>query len=156
MNTLTKKTNGSTPSAAFSGIVDKLFQNNVGRFPDDDFWGFSGVERDVNVPVNIKETDKSYELDLVAPGLRKEDFKTTLNGEMLTVSFEQQEENSQQNKNESWVRKEFKMRSFSRSFSLDDTLDSGKITASYNDGILHVTLPKKEGAQSISRTIEIK
>jgi HSP20 family protein len=155
MNTIMKKTNGNVPAATFSGMVDKIFQNNLSRFFDDDFWGFNGVERSVNVPVNIRETDKSYELDLVAPGLKKEDFKVNLNGEVLTVSFEHEEKNEQAD-NGGWLRKEYKARSFSRSFTLDETLDAGKITAQYSDGILHLTLPKKEGAQSVSRTIEIK
>jgi HSP20 family protein len=106
--------------------------------------------------VNVQETDKSYEMDLVAPGLKKEDFKISVNGDMLTVAFEHKEENNQENKEEGWLRREFRMQSFSRSFSLDDSVDMNKIAASYKDGLLHLSLPKKEGAQRINRTIEIK
>ncbi len=158
MNTLMKRNNGNgnLPATSFSGMVDKIFQDNLNRFFDDDFWGFGGLDRSVNVPVNVRQTDKSYELELVAPGLKKEDFKINVNGDMLTIGFEHQEDNNQQNKDEGWLRKEYKMRSFSRSFSLDDTIDVSKATAKYADGILHLSLPKKEGAQTISRTIEIK
>src|SRR5271165_1454206 len=98
MNTLMKKTNGNgnTPATTFSGLVDKIFQNNVNRLFDDDFWGFGNVSQNVSVPVNVKETDKSYEMELVAPGLKKEDFKVNVHGEMLSVSFEHQEEQNQQ------------------------------------------------------------
>jgi len=156
MNTLMKRTNGNMPATTFSGLVDRLFQNNVNRFFDDDFWGFNGLPQNVNAPVNIRETDKSYELQLVAPGLKKDDFKVNVSGDLLTVSFEQKEERNQENKEEGWLRKEYQKRSFVRSFSLDDAIDANKIDATYADGVLHLTMPKKEGAQSISRTIEIK
>lgn len=158
MNTLMKRNNGNgnVPATSFSSMVDKIFQDNLSRFFDDDFWGFSGLDRHTNVPVNVRQTDKSYELEVVAPGLRKEDFKINVSGDMLTVSFEQQEHNNQQNKDEGWLRKEYKQRSFSRSFNLDDTVDLNKVEATYRDGILQLSLPIKEGAKPISRTIEIK
>lgn len=156
MNTLMKRTNGNMPASTFSGLVDRLFQNNVNRILDDDFWGFNGVSQNVNVPVNIRETGKSYELQLVAPGLKKEDFKVSVGDNMLTISFEQKEEHNQENKEEGWLRKEYQKRSFTRSFTLDEVIDANKIDAKYADGILHVTLHKKEGAQAVSRTIEIK
>ncbi len=160
MNTLMKRTNGNgnMPASTFSGLVDKIFQNNVNRLFDDDFWGFSNVSQNVNVPVNVRETDKSFELELVAPGLKKEDFKINLQKELLTVSFEHSEEQSQSHeaKEKGWLRKEYQKRSFSRSFNLDDAIDAGSISAKYTDGILHLSLPKTEGAQALSRTIEIK
>lgn len=157
MNTLMKRTNGNgyVPATTFSGLVDKIFQNNVNRLLDDDFWGFTNVSHNVSVPVNVRETDKSYELELVAPGLKKEDFKINLHREMLTVSFEHQDEQSQQDKEEGWLRREYHKRSFSRSFNLDEAIDAGKISAKYDDGILHLSLPKKEEVQALSRTIEI-
>ena len=155
MNTLMKRTNGNTPATTFSGLVDRLFQNNVNRFFDDDFWGFNGIAQNVNVPVNIRETDKCYELHLVAPGLKKEDFRVNITRDLLTVSFEQKEAHSQENKESGWLRSEYQTRSFTRSFSLDDAIDVNKIDARYADGILRLTMPKKEGAQSVSRSIEI-
>jgi HSP20 family protein len=148
-----KRGNGHTPANGFSGLVDKVFQDNLSRFFNDDLWGFNGVNRTVNVPVNLRETDKSYEMELVAPGLRKEDLKVNIQGNVLTVGFEHKEEH-EQNK-EGWLRKEYKRQSFTRSFSLDDNVDANKINAEYKDGVLHLSLPKKEGAQSLSRTIEV-
>jgi len=151
-----KKQNGNLPANSFSGLVDKLFENTLSNVFDDANWGFRGVNRQVNVPVNIRETDKAYELHLVAPGLKKEDFKVSLHGELLTVAFEHNEQHNQQNEQQGYLRKEYRMQSFSRSFTLDDTVDANKISANYTDGILHLTLPKKEGAQQLSRTIEIQ
>lgn len=158
MNTLMKRnsSNGSMPTTSFSGMVDSIFQNNLKRFFDDDFWGGERLDRKVNVPVNVKQTDKSYELEVIAPGLKKEDFKISLNGDMLTISFEHQEANSEQSENEHWVHKEYRLRSFSRTFNLDDTIDVNKVTAKYNDGILQLNLPIKEDAKPFSRTIEIR
>lgn len=145
--------NGNVP-ATFTGLVDQLFQDNLSRFFNDEFWGFNGLSRSVRVPVNVKETDKSYEMELVAPGLRKEDLKLNVSGDLLTVSFEHKGEDNQQN--EGWLKREYRYQSFSRSFSLDDTVDTNKITAKYQDGILHLSLPKKEGAQRISKNIEVQ
>lgn len=157
-NSIIKRTNGTSnlPARPITGLIDQLFQNNLNRFFNDDFWGFNGVEHQVTVPVNLKETDKAYEMQLVAPGLRKEDFKLNVTNELLTVSFEQKDEQEQGSKEEGWLRKEYKMQSFSRSFNLDDSVDINKISAAYNNGILHLTLPKKENAQRISKSIEVK
>lgn len=151
-----KKDNARVPATSFGGLVDQFFQDNLGRFFEDGFWGFNGLAQRANVPVNLKETDTSYEMQLVAPGLKKEDFNIRLDGDMLTVSFEHKEEKQQEDKNQRWLRKEFRQQSFARSFTLDDTLSAEKISAQYRDGILHLSLPKKEGAQRVSRQIEIK
>lgn len=157
MNTLMKRNNGNgnVPSTSFSGLVDNIFQNNLARLFDDDFWGFRGQEQNMHVPVNIRQTEKSYELELMAPGLKKEDFKININNDLLTISLENQETNNQQQE-EGWLRKEYKLRSFSRNFSLADNIDASKITAEYTNGILHVSLPIKEGSQPILRAIQVK
>ena len=153
-----KRNNGTTalPARTLNSWVDQLLQDNLNRFFNDDFWGFNGIDQQVNVPVNLRETDKSYEMSLVAPGLRKEDFKLNVTNDLLTISYEQKEEQSQEDKSTGWLRKEYKMQSFSRSFNLDDTVDVSKISASYDNGILHLTIPKKENAQRLSKTIEVK
>lgn len=153
-----KRNNGTStlPERRISSWVDQLFQDNLNRFFNDDFWGFNGINQQVSVPVNLRETDRSYEMSVVAPGLRKNDFKLNVTNDLLTISYEQKEEQSNGNKEEGWLRNEYRMQSFTRSFSLDDTVDVNKISASYDNGILHLTLPKKESAQRVSKTIEIK
>jgi HSP20 family protein len=130
--------------------------NTLSRFFDDDFWGFNGSLTSRQVPVNIRETDKTYEMEVVAPGLRKEDFNVSISENMLTVSFEHKEENKEENKSEGYLRQEYRMQAFSRSFTLDDTVDAEKISAQYKDGVLHLSLPKKEGAQRIAKSIQVK
>ena len=73
-----KRENGTTsmPATSFGGLVDQLFQNNLNRFFEDDTWGFRGLKQNTNVPANVQETDKTYELQLVVPGVKKEDFNS--------------------------------------------------------------------------------
>ena len=153
-----KRNNGTAtvPARQFNSWVDQLLQDNLNRFFNDDLWGFSGINQQGNVPVNLRETDKTYEMSLVAPGLRKEDFRLNVTDNLLTISYEQKEEQNDQHKEQGWLRKEYRMQSFSRSFTLDDTVDVNKVSASYDNGILHLTLPKKESAQRLTKTIEIK
>lgn len=162
MANIMKRNNGNSGATTtrslmpFGGIVDGVLQNTLNRFFDDDFWSFDGNLSNRQVPVNIRETDKSYEMEVVAPGLRKEDFHVNISNNMLTVSFEHKEENKEEDKREGYLRQEYRMQSFSRSFTLDDTVDAEKISANYRDGVLHVSLPKKEGANRIAKNIQVK
>ena len=144
------------PTRTENNWLDHLFQENLNRFFNDDLWGFGKIDQQANVPVNLRETDQSYEMSLIAPGLRKEDFKLNVTNDLLTVSYEQKEEHNEEKVEEGWLRKEYKMQTFSRSFRLDDSVDVNKITASYDNGVLHLSLPKKENARRISKTIDIK
>lgn len=153
-----RKQNGNQPAPARSlgSWVDQLFQDNLNRFFHDDPF-FSGGQSGLSkVPVNLRETDKTYEMELVAPGLKKEDFSIQVSNDSLTISFEQKQENTEGKQEEGWIRREFRSQSFSRSFHLDDTVDVNRIEADYQNGILHLCLPKKENAQKISRNIEVK
>jgi HSP20 family protein len=158
MNNIIKKENGYQQPATFGSVVDRIFQNNLNRFFDDEFWGFNGITSPhlTQVPVNIRETDKTYELELSAPGLQKQDFRLNLEGDQLTISAEHSEEDTRQDKSEGWFRKEFKKGQFSRTFNLDDTVDASNISAKYMDGILYLSIPKKEHAQKVTRTIAIQ
>lgn len=105
------------------------------------------------VPVNVLKTDESYELYFAAPGRKKEDFKISVQGNELTISYKkpQQEEREDQN----WVRYEYRLVSFERSFLIDSSIDSGGIVAKYEDGVLQVTLPIKPGSIVPSQDILI-
>jgi HSP20 family protein len=144
----------SRQPATFTNVVDQIFQNNLSRFFDDSYWGFSGVER--SVPVNLRETDTSFEMELIAPGLKKEDFQLNISGDMLTVSFEENKQNNETNDREGWIRQEYRKRSFSRSFHLNDAIDVNNVAAHYENGILHVSLPKNEKAKQVSKSIKVE
>jgi HSP20 family protein len=88
--------------------------------------------------------------------LIKSNFHLKVEGDLLTVSFENKTENKEATSKDIWLRQEYKIQSFSRSFSLSDVIDAAKIAARYENGVLFLELPKKEHAQKISRTVEIK
>ena len=152
---IAKRQNGS-PSVNFGSVVDNIFQNTLRRFFDDNFWDAESPMTSGSVPVNVRELEHQYELDVVAPGCRKNDFTINVKDNVLTISFQQKEQNQQQNEQSGWVRNEYMLRSFSRSFTLDDTVDINKIDATYTDGILRLKLPKNEKAKKLSRNIEIR
>ncbi len=136
-----KKGYGMVPRS-FGGILE-----DMNKFFYDDNWS------NTTAPVNIKETDNAYELHVVAPGLTKEDFKISLDENVLKISFEQKEENK--TTEGKWLRNEYRFRSFKRSFTLNDGINTDGINAKYNDGILNITLPKKETTEKTSKEISI-
>ena len=152
---IAKRPNGN-PSVSFGNVVDNIFQNSLRHFFDDNFWGQEGGLTPRMVPVNVRETEHQYEMDVIAPGLRKEDFKINLEDNLLTISYNQQEQGREESKKQGWVRNEFIQRSFSRTFTLDETVDVSKIDASYTDGILRLVMPKNEKAKKLSRNITVK
>ncbi|MCM5663142.1 Hsp20/alpha crystallin family protein [Galbibacter mesophilus] len=120
---------------------------------------FGGMENYASsVPaVNIKEEDDKFSLELAAPGMKKDDFNVEVDKNVLTISAEVKSESEESNKeNGVYSRKEFNYSSFKRVFTLPETIDSDKINASYEDGVLLLTLPKKEEAlPKPKRLIEI-
>jgi HSP20 family protein len=81
-------------------------------------------------------------LSLAAPGMKKEDFKIDVDGNILTISSEKEE--NKEDKNKKFTRKEYSYSSFSRCFSLPEEIKQEKINAKYEDGVLKISLPRKE------------
>lgn len=124
---------------AFPSMVDEFF----GR---DFLSNFFDTQTGINIPsVNIIEGKNDFRIEVAAPGLEKKDFKIDLNNNVLMISSEKETKN--ETENEKYMRREFSYSSFQRSFSLPNTVDSEKINASYKDGVLNITIPKKEEAK---------
>ena len=101
---------------------------------------------DYNVPaVNIKETKKGFEIEVAAPGMNKEDLNVNVEKNVLTVSTEKETKKEQENEN--FTRREFGFTSFSRSFSIPESVNIEKIKASHKNGVLKIELPKVEEAK---------
>lgn len=97
--------------------------------------------------VNIKETADNYEVEVAAPGMTKKDFRVELDGNNLTISSERSNQ-KEENEEERYSRKEFSYQSFQRTFTLHkDVVDIDKIQAKYENGLLHLIIPKKEEAK---------
>jgi len=125
-------------------IVSNIFDSEY-----NDFFG----KRACDPSANIIEKPEGFELEIAAPGLKKEDFKINLENFVLTVSTEMEDEKREEGKN--YTRKEFYFGSFSRSFTLPKLIDTEKIKADYNNGILKIDLPKRDEAELESKK-EIK
>lgn len=107
-----------------------------------------------NVPaVNISETNDNYELEFNAPGRKKEDFKITVDKNILTVSFEKKEEPKEENRQ--FIKREFSTPSFKRSFTIDEKINAEGINAKYENGILYLALPKKEEVKVMPKEITV-
>ena len=109
-----------------------------------DKWPFHG--RDLFPAMNVKESDEAFQTEMAAPGFSKKDFKISVEGSYLTISAEK--ENEKTESNERYTKKEFEQTSFSRTFNLPHNIDEDKIVATYNDGILHLNIPKKEKSKT--------
>jgi HSP20 family protein len=107
--------------------------------------------------VNIQETDENFMLSLAAPGKTKSEFNIELENDVLSISALGNEQEEAMASNEKFTRKEFDYNNFKREFSLPETVEVDKISASYNNGVLEINLPKKEEAkQQPKRLIEIR
>lgn len=145
-------TNVKFSSKPFEGTFNNFFDDLLSELPVLIKNDFNISERKGSVPVNVKELDKSYQLEVIAPGFEKTDFKVNLDKNLLTISVEKNEEVKQ---NEKMVRREFNFRSFKRSFTLDEKIDATNIDASYINGILTLNLPKKEEVKVSATEIKI-
>lgn len=125
----------------FSNIFDDFLNNDWSD------WGLKNYSRtNTTIPsVNIKENNDNFIIEVAAPGLEKSDFSIEVNQGTLKISSEKRGENEV--KEETYSRREFSYQSFCRSFSLPLTVESDKIEAKYDRGILLVTIPKREEAK---------
>ena len=105
-------------------------------------------------PVNITDQTANYLVELSAPGYAKTDFAVKLDNNVLTVSTEKKEESITEN--DKMIRKEFGFKSFKRSFTLNEKIDSDNISAKYENGILKLELPKKEISNAGAKDINIQ
>lgn len=126
------------PVHTFDNLFNDFFRND---FPV----SFRNGSTSNGPAVNIAETEDGYRIEVAAPGLKKEDFEVKVEQDMLSISAKQ--EVSEETKEEKYTRKEFSYFGFQRNFHLPETVDANAISASYVDGILHVTLAKKEEAK---------
>jgi len=136
---------------AFPALFDDLFGREFFNWNNNNYSSTS-----TTVPsVNIRETADSFEVEMAAPGMEKKDFHISLDGNTLTIASQKQQ---QEEKNEDgYSRREFSYQSFQRSFELPkDVVDDEHIAARYENGLLLLTIPKKEEAKKKApRLIEI-
>jgi len=135
---------------SFDGLMNELFNELPASFG-------KAMREDVlqYPPVNIIEKTDHYHLQLAAAGWDKTAFNIKLDGNILTISAVKKDEEVK-NETDKMIRKEFTNKSFTRSFTLDEKIDAANISAKYDNGILHVGLPKKEEVKNAAKEITIQ
>jgi HSP20 family protein len=136
--TLARLSDSTFPS--FPSFFNRFFEGDLMDWSNANFAGTNST-----LPaVNIRENKDAFIIDVAAPGMKKENFKANYENGRLTISSEKKEERNR-NEEEKFNRKEFSYMSFQRSFAIPENLvDGEKIRAAYQDGILEITLPKRE------------
>lgn len=137
-----KQASGNQAFPAFENIFD-LFDNSI----------HAGFRKWVNPAANILSTKNGYEVQLAAPGLKKDDFKVNVDGDQLTISSEVKEENTENT--EKYSHREFRFSSFKRSFTLPENVNSEQISATYENGVLRLMLPVVENQKSKVKEIAV-
>ena len=141
-------TRSEWPLLGSGSLLSDLFDNE--KFFDSDW-----LKRQSLPPVNVKETEKQYEIEIAAPGRSKKDFSILAENGVLTISSEKKEE--KELKEKGYTRKEFNYSSFARSFSLPENANEEEIKANYSDGILKLEVAKKVISQpKAKKAIEVR
>ena len=134
----------------FNNLVNDFFNGIPAQFNE----GFNKTKWNGLVPVNVKENKDAYQLEVVAPGFEKSDFKINIDDNLLTVSAEVK--NETKDETEKSIRNEYSFRPFKRSFTVDEKVDAGKIEAKYVNGVLTLNLPRKEEVKASAKEILVK
>lgn len=142
---LTETTYAHTPT--MRSILTHLFDTET-------FSSNSPFKKQWIPSVNVKDAEKRYEIDLAAPGLKKEDFKIEIQNNILTISAESVLEKEEKDKK--YTRKEFNYHSFSRSFALPVNVEEDSIEAKYEEGILKLTLNKTKTETYTKKVINLQ
>jgi len=142
-------------------MLARINRNYVPAYWDDFFNdGFfrqlnSTTNKGSNPAVNVSEEEKSFTIEVAAPGVNRNDFKLEIEDDVLTISTEHKESKEEEKQN--YLRREFNYKAFKRSFQLPETVDQEQIKATHEAGILMLVLPKKEEVvQKAPKQIEIK
>ncbi|MEZ4909561.1 MAG: Hsp20/alpha crystallin family protein [Saprospiraceae bacterium] len=129
------KVNPFAPNKTFSNLMEEIFNKSIGEIVGNDF-------TISNPAVNIIEKGDAFVLELAAPGLEKSDFNIQVDKSQLTISVEKEVKTEEGDGK--WTRKEFNYSKFSKTFTLSDKVNPESVSAEYDNGILTVTINKKE------------
>lgn len=107
--------------------------------------------------INVVEKDKSYNVEVAAPGLTKDDFKISINDDILVISMEKKEEKKEE-KEDRYLHREFSYASFNQRLALPENINKDNITAKVDNGVLEINLPKLEESEipKTQKIIEIE
>lgn len=135
------RTRNSAPH--FNNVFDSLFSEALNK-------NYSVTKMP---SVNISESAEAYVIEVAAPGLKKEDFQLNVKKDTLSLWVEKKAAEDEVKKD--FSRREFDFSSFARSFVLPESVDAEKISAAYTDGVLYITIGKKDESQNAPKTITV-
>ena len=143
-------------SASLERVVDEILSNSLSHFFNDEHWEGDGRREQNRVPVNIYETETAFELELIAPGAKKSDFQLTCTDKVLSVSHKPTDLSVRKAEQRKVIRTDFALLPFHLSFTCDDSIETEGLGARYEDGVLLLTLPKRQKPKSLTQTITIR
>jgi HSP20 family protein len=161
---LSVKLNKKPFEKSFDSLIDGFWAELPSVFKHD----FNEFPAKGSVPVNVKESENGYDMEVVAPGFEKKDFTVNIDQNLLTITADHNTSQDTGDKAQSGkdakdsveegrvVRSEYQYRSFKRTFTIDEKIDATRIGASYINGVLLINLPKKEEIKTEAKAIEIK
>ncbi|MBQ7195095.1 MAG: Hsp20/alpha crystallin family protein [Bacteroidales bacterium] len=131
-------------------MLPQIYKHNQGWLPNvfddlfnDDFFAVTPGRQFASPAVNVIENEKDYQVELAAPGMTKKDFQVHIeNDNELVIALEKKEDDKKEKKN--YLRREFSYASYRQVFIVPEDVEAEKISAAMTDGILRITLPKKE------------
>jgi HSP20 family protein len=137
------------PAKSFNNLVSDFLVDFPSLYREHD-----ATNLGQSAPVNIKENEEGYKLEIIAPGFKKEDFKIHLEKNLLSISVERKAE--EETKNEKQIKKEYEFKTVKRTFTIDEKIDTEKIEAKYDSGVLIVNLAKKAEVKAPTKQITIQ
>ena len=118
--------------------------------------GWAMKARATSPAINVKENEQQYDVELAVPGMTKDDFNVSINDEgCLVIKMERKDEKKDEDKEEHYLRREFSYTSYQQALTLPADVEHDKIEAKVENGVLHVTLPRKPEAEKAQRKIEV-
>jgi HSP20 family protein len=132
---------------SFDSVVDDFLNTIPGLWND----GYNGINI---APVNIYEAADGFHLEVSVPGINKEDLKVNVEKGLLSISYDKKEENKQEG--QKVVRREFSKRSFKRTYTVGEQVNTDNIQAKYENGVLKLYLPKKEQIKETLKQVEVQ
>ena len=140
-------------------MLPVMFRSNWFPTVFDDFMksDFAQHANSTAPAVNVKESDKSYVMELAAPGIKKEYCRVGINDEgNLTIAIENKMEHKEEDKKHHYLRREFSYSNYEQSYALPEDVEKNGISAKVEDGILTITMPKTASKEKVTKSIEIK
>jgi HSP20 family protein len=144
---------GMTPRNMFSDFfndVDRMFGNEMFVMPMPWNRGSNG-----SMPAaNLRETEKEFAIELAVPGMKREDFEIEMENNVLSISCHKEEKVNEEK--DGYKRREYNYSSFNRAFRLPEEVNTDKIKAQYDNGVLHINVPKARETVHKKKRIDIE